>query len=354
MRQNQIPKSPNPEIPKSGFTLVELLVVITIIGILIALLLPAIQAAREAARRAQCINHLKQIGLATMNFEQATGYLPSNGWGYMWDGDPDAGLGRNQPGGWLYQILPYLDQLGLFELGKDGELNFSDTQKAGAKVRNQTPIDAFNCPSRRLAVLSPTPGNSSLAVGYYPYNTDPYDMGFKSDYAGNAGSFLPSGGNPIGPTSYANAATYQWKMGSPPLELAATLTGVIYAHSQVGFRDIIDGTSNTFLAGEKNVAVDLADFTPEGRWKDSGDNTGLYGGQSTCNIRYCAFTPPLQPDDQPRSMSYYCFGSSHPSVCNFVFCDGSVQSISYSTDEAIVRQLAHKSDGKPFGDGSQW
>src|SRR5690606_5267675 len=96
--------------PQHGLTLIEQLVVIAILGILIALLLPAVQAAREAARRTQCRNNLKQLSLGCMTHESTHRALPAGGWFWNWVGDPDSGFGREQPGGWNYNVLPFIEE----------------------------------------------------------------------------------------------------------------------------------------------------------------------------------------------------------------------------------------------------
>src|SRR6476646_4881676 len=101
---------------RRGFTLVEWLVVIAIIGVLVALLLPAVQAAREAARRMHCQNNLKQIGLGWHQHTDTHGHLPTGGWGWGWVGDADQGAGINQTGSWPFNILPFIEQKAIYDM----------------------------------------------------------------------------------------------------------------------------------------------------------------------------------------------------------------------------------------------
>jgi hypothetical protein len=102
----------------TGTTLVEILVAISIIGVLMALMLPAVQAAREAARKVSCKNNLRQIGMVLQSHHAAYNRFPSNGWGFRWMGDPAGGPNAEQPGGWIYSLLPYLEQESLHRLGR--------------------------------------------------------------------------------------------------------------------------------------------------------------------------------------------------------------------------------------------
>ena len=131
--------------------------VITIIGVLIALLLPAVQSAREAARQTQCQNNLKQLALAIDHHVTATGRYPSNGWGHTYIGDPDRGNNDKQPGGWIYNVLPYLEQQGLRNTGQ----GLDPTAKSQAMLAVvQTPLSIVRCPTRAAAALAPSrPGS---------------------------------------------------------------------------------------------------------------------------------------------------------------------------------------------------
>ncbi len=136
----------NSNVRKTGFTLVELLVVIAIIGILIALLLPAVQSAREAGRVLQCKNNLKQIGLASLNHLATQKHFPNGGWGWSWVGDADRGYGLNQPGGWTYNLLGFIEGGSIRNMGRG--MSTSDKYDAQAQMQGIV-LPNFNCPSRR-------------------------------------------------------------------------------------------------------------------------------------------------------------------------------------------------------------
>lgn len=325
----------------NGMTLVELLVVIAIIGILVALLLPAVQAAREAARRAQCKNHLKQLGLACLNHEEAHGFFPSGGWGNPWIGDPDYGFGRTQPGGWAYSVLPYLEQEAVHQLGK-GES--ASGKKAAAIQLAQTAISVFYCPSRRAVKLYPHDPHCD-----FPYNPEGRDIlqveiedlteVAKMCYCMNGGTVYL--GKTTGPASIAAEPNFtNWADTSE-------CNGIVTQRSETTCSMISDGMSHTYLIGEKNVNSDY--YTS---YSKPGDSQSMFNGWDPDNTRYGGRdTPdnhPIIPDTPGENYPEYyheCFGGPHPGVSLFVFCDGSVHSIDHSIELTLHHNLAARNDG---------
>src|SRR3954467_9530046 len=198
---------------RRAFTLVEILVVIAIIGILVALLLPAIQSAREAARRSQCANNLKQIGLACLNHADAHKHWPSGGWGYDWTADANRGYGPDQPGSWIFNILAFVEEANVRNLGK-GLATTSPAFQTASTTLHQTPIALFNCPSRRPARIYPSPwgppGNQSICE--QPWLAAVARTGAaKSDTAPNGGEAREfAGDNFYRPASYATIQADKW------------------------------------------------------------------------------------------------------------------------------------------------
>ncbi len=321
-----------------GFTLVELLVVIAIIGILVALLLPAIQAARESARRMQCANNLKQIGLAAQNHVDVQKHFPSSGWGWRWTGDPDRGYGLDQPGGWAYNILAYMEQANLRDLGSG--LPEGPEKTAALILQVGTAVPAFMCPSRRNAIPYPKLGNS-LAYNLKCPQTNCEVA--RSDYQANSGSLrTPEEG---GPERYDRAATYDWVYDQKGRR-KTVWNGVMHQRSMVRPAQITDGLSQTYLVGEKYLNPD--NYT---NGLDSADDQHMFIGLdrdmngytgNSLHIRDEKYLPPLQ--DRTGLSLPYNFGSAHPSTFHMLFCDGSVHGISYSIDPETHRRLGGRDD----------
>ncbi|TVP96729.1 MAG: DUF1559 domain-containing protein [Planctomycetaceae bacterium] len=321
---------------KRGFTLVELLVVIAIIGVLVGLLLPAVQAAREAARRMQCSNNLKQIGLATLNYESTYKQLPPG----PIDGDPRAITTGGAPApagydyatgttccraatrtGWStqYKILPFLEQQAVYELGRDDPPYWpAISNNAGENDVARQLVATYYCPSRR-----PPRG---------------YGSGFgRTDYAGCGGFFhgapdsrinfipeAPLGAPALGTRTRANGGLSNGGRG-----------GAIIWFGQFDKRtlsDIRDGTSNTIVFAEKAL-------NPDWHGRDGGDNERWNNaGWDECVIRWHfppkpdSLTPQIRGSGQTATNWNRYFGAAHPGALNACFVDGSVRAFSFSVD----------------------
>lgn len=267
---------------RRGFTLVELLVVIAIIGILVALLLPAVQSAREAARRMQCSNNVKQIGLAFQLYHDSFRQFP-------W-------AGRNFPNSccnssirdyftWAYYILPYMEQEPLFD------------QSSNAVIYG-SPLSVYYCPTRRRPQV--------------------YNLTNRLDYAGNAGSST-SGSVADGILVESN------RIG-------------VANRTRVAIRSVTDGTSNTILVGEKQLHKQMA------RGPCCDDNEPFANtGWETDIVRH-GRQPPEHDNKHPNGSSQI-FGSRHPAGINVVMVDGSVHHIPWEVDRTLFLNLCVRHDG---------
>ncbi|QDU87999.1 Type II secretion system protein G precursor [Pirellulimonas nuda] len=306
-----------------GFTLVELLVVIAIIGVLVAMLLPAVQAAREAARRSACQSNLRQLGVAMQLHHDAHGRLPSGGWSFVWTGDPDRGSGRDQPGGWLYNLLPYVEAREVHDLGAGAPE--ADKRRAAGQAA-ATAIAVANCPSRRGVALYPYTGTKPVL------NATPAEQVVKSDYAANAGDSVTGD---EGPATVEAAGAYAWGA-------ALEATGLLYTRSEVRIAQVTDGTSKTYAIGEKRCVTEGYDW---------GDDQHALVGHGTDVARFAAldrsgpgsYLPPEPDGAESLSRS---FGSAHPSACAFAMADGSVQSVAYDIDPGLHVRNANRNDGE--------
>lgn len=349
---------------RTAFTLVELLVVIAIIGVLVALLLPAIQAAREAARRTQCSNQLRQLAIAFQNHHDVHGHFPTGGWGFVWLGYPEFGFGKEQPGGWMYNILPFIEQQNLHDLGSGLTGTARD---AATRQRVESPFEGMNCPSRRTTNRYPYQ-STGLTFAY----TEPFEVCGKTDYAACAGDMIqpemfqapPAGTDSAWQTYYDTLSNWDWD-GTDGSGYGYNLrsahgykyltdlekgvgTGVVFGRSEINMRQVSDGTSNTYMVGEKYLSTDNYD---DGL--DDGDNEPAFSGNNADTLRTTSHIATgtkmlaLGPDHSGRSQDEgeRMFGSAHPGGFNMGFCDASVRFVSFDVDPETHRARGHRSDG---------
>ncbi len=344
---------------RRAFTLIELLVVIAIIAVLIALLLPAVQQAREAARRSQCKNNLKQIGLALHNYLDVHGAFPP---GYvnpffhtpgMTDQQYAAFLASgdtNNAWGWGAFILPQIEQSATFNILNVGTLTLRQAASDPARLTAlQTPLAAFRCPSDGSA-----PGiNATKAIGT--------GLGVAtSNYVGNntshqwhttAGAWV-NGVPETGPS--------QWTNGNA----ASAPSGIFFRNSSVKISAITDGTSNTALVGERIWQIPNPAGSPYPCAAGNVYGTLVTNEQSGVHAVLGSGAGPINFQSNECNKG---FSSPHTGGVHFVLCDGSVRFVSENIDhkpsfpvrldatqihliDSTFERLLHKSDGQPLGD----
>ena len=354
-----------------GFTLVELLVVIAIIGILVALLLPAIQAAREAARNAQCKNNLRQISVGLLHYEAAYHAFPSGGWNAAWIGDPGMGSGPRQPGGWIYQVAPFLEQQTLTAIGAG--LTGEPLREALSQL-TQVVIPTLHCPSRRPAQLH-------QVMQLRSWNYKAVREGAKTDYAANGGNDMGTISIDLGPQPQLPFITSDCWPEFPDCNWAnderwseKRWNGIVGDHIAARVNQITDGTAQTFLVGEKWLYVLYYDTVSVDRRQDNqlnrmardnpGDNDPLYVGYDYDNVRQCNGEISVNgtrigalprrdveynvynPQSDKKGDHYKdSFGGPHPAGVNMVKCDGSVDSVGFDVDPDVWRSLGSRDEG---------
>jgi prepilin-type N-terminal cleavage/methylation domain-containing protein/prepilin-type processing-associated H-X9-DG protein len=316
-----------------GFTLIELLVVIAIIAVLIALLLPAVQSAREAARRAQCTNNLKQLGLAMHNYISTNNVFPQ---GIQFQG-PFGGYCWTS-GGWTLPALQYTEQLPLFNA-----INFNwDLYTAPNSTVNGTGVSLLWCPSDSVI----TNYNHYYAGGGLDGSN--FTM-YYSSYAANSGEFFTFAATYVGPGCIFNG-------DSTPG--GAQMNGIVYLLSHIGIQGITDGTSNTMMTSERaHGRFNSTDINCWNWW-----TSGNYG-----DTMFATFYP-LNPFNKIPNYSGILDGgadayvatpsSFHPGGANFGFCDGSVKFIKDSISSwpilstgmpaGVTRPGGGQGSGAPF------
>jgi prepilin-type N-terminal cleavage/methylation domain-containing protein/prepilin-type processing-associated H-X9-DG protein len=333
--------------PVRGFTLVELLVVITIIGILIALLLPAVQAAREAARQIQCSNNLKQIGLALHNYHAMLGCFPP---GYISTVGSNGPADDQGPGwGWAAMMLPYMEQQNLHN-----QIHFDKDIKDGTNATARaTSLPAFLCPSEDGAPIFKVDSAGDSTPDHSAPVTDtttgiPVVVGH-SNYVGVFGNpeITP---DPGFLTTDIDTATQHDRRGPAH-------RGMFYRNVAVRISDVADGTSNTLFVGERCSSLAYATWTGAvtgGQVPPKIPDSNNYGPEGAPVLILghtgdASDVPPHTPNSEVNHVDD--FWSFHPLGVNFLFVDGSVRTIADSINPSVYWALGTKAGSEIVASG---
>ncbi|WP_435005945.1 DUF1559 domain-containing protein [Tundrisphaera lichenicola] len=296
---------------RAGFTLIELLVVIAIIGVLVALIMPAVQSAREAASRTQCINNLKQLGLASQEYHDSFGSFPG---GWYCNSATDTNCAPTVAQSYMWNGLSGL--LVKLELGNIyNELNFSlPTNDISNITGVRRTMNVLVCPSnRRAAVTSSSNTNNASKLGPSDYRAN-----MASGYNGTATPTYSAGTtDPTNTTDTSN----------PPLPLIGIFdNGMSYQNSEVSIADVTDGTTNTILIGESL--------------------TGTWPEASSCCVR-TTVDRTLNKPIKIKGTNYYTYWmSKHPGIVNFLKCDGSVSSVTNQINKLVLVKMMTRDGGE--------
>jgi prepilin-type N-terminal cleavage/methylation domain-containing protein/prepilin-type processing-associated H-X9-DG protein len=300
--------------PRSAFTLVELLVVIAIIGVLVALLLPAVQAARESARRMQCSNNLKQIGLGLHNYHDSLLTLPS---GALWVSSAAPNNAQNR-GSILLLLLPFIEQKNLHD-----RYNPASPPEGQAAVYSVV-VKTYLCPSDTAT--------SGLHNGQGRHN-----------YAASSGPTAHSD-NTGGGCSCPSAAAYNTNFSLAPYGNVTNFAGAFTRmRTAVRMSEVTDGLSSTIFFGETRKGCSAHN---DNGWAMSNSGQGLTSTLSPINYNSCdanATNACNRPCNWNMELG---FKSRHPNGAMFVMGDGSVQFISQTIDHQLYQYLGAKADGR--------
>ncbi|MBA2113167.1 DUF1559 domain-containing protein [Bremerella alba] len=325
---------------RGGFTLVELLVVIAIIGVLIALLLPAVQQAREAARRMQCSNQLKQLGLAIHNYHDTYTKM-------VYAADPQNATGdRRRGASWMVRLLPFIEQSAIYDSYVfSGDSSMQEGPNPNAALIDNVVVSGFNCPSSPLPTQKSQTTNADGTItvqmgNYVGVNGSHFTGGTINDVSPSTRCSLYYGETvPNGAIAYINVGGENEGVGCT--ERVAN----------IGFNNFTDGTSNTMMIGEQSDYQYAPDGTKldlrsssylGGVWSNGSGST--YWTQNITTLRHGINT--YGGDGNTAAYEHnVAFTSAHPGGMLGAMVDGSVRFVPENINFAILSGLCDRQDG---------